>query len=104
MNQMAFDDLFIEQETKKVPSTSPLHEKIIKLLELDILSVLSMCESLIQEGLISKERYSSTGKPKEYPKVCLVLDEMVQQGVVELVEDKERKDRIYRLINSKSKA
>ena len=66
------------------------------LLESDISSALEICESLINEGKLSNERYSSD-KPKAYPKICSILDEMVQQEKIVLVEDQNKKDRIYRL-------
>ncbi|MGN7299079.1 DUF3895 domain-containing protein [Ferdinandcohnia sp. SAFN-114] len=97
MKQISFDDLFKNEKSNNDPSSSQLPEQIIKLLESGITSVLEMCESLINEGYISKERFSSTDKPKDYPKVCLILDEMVQQGKVELIEDMDKTNRIYRL-------
>jgi len=96
MDQISFDDLFTEEQTKKAPFYSHLHKSILELLESDISSALEICESLIKAGLISKDRFHSN-KPKDYPKVCLILDELCKQGRVEFVEDKERKDRIYRL-------
>lgn len=96
LNQISFDELFGEEKPKKSPLSSSLHKPILTLLESGVTSVMEMCDYLIKERLLSNERFSSN-KPKEYPKVCFILDEMVQQGIVELVEDKDRTDRIYKL-------
>ncbi|WP_066418252.1 DUF3895 domain-containing protein [Sutcliffiella cohnii] len=96
MNQISFDDLFKEEQTKKSSSISKLQEAILELLESDITSALEICECLIKSGLISNERFSSN-KPKDYPKVCLNLDEMVLQEKLEFVEDIEKTNRIYHL-------
>ncbi len=96
LNQLTFEELLGEEKTKKNPPSSPLYSSIRKLLESGVSSALEMCECLIKEGLLSNERYSSN-KPKDYPEVCLVLDEMVRQDKVELLEVKEKNDRIYQL-------
>jgi len=96
LSQISFEDLLTEEKSIKATSPSRLYESILELLESDITSALEICECLIKTGLISNERFSSN-KPKDYPEVCLILDEMVHQGRVELVEDKQKADKIYRL-------
>jgi hypothetical protein len=96
MNQMTFFDLLNEPDRSATPLLSPLYKEILVLLESDISSALEICECLIKDGKLSNERYS-TNKPKGYAKVCSTLDEMVQQEKVVFIEDKERKDRVYRL-------
>ncbi|WP_066297689.1 DUF3895 domain-containing protein [Bacillus sp. FJAT-29937] len=97
MNQISFDNLFEEEpKNSSSSSTSPLHTTILELLELNITSALEICERLIKDGLLSNERFS-TNKPKAYPKVCVILDEMVLHNSIEFIEDKDRSDRIYRI-------
>ncbi|MED3575978.1 DUF3895 domain-containing protein [Cytobacillus praedii] len=97
MNQISFDNLFDEEsKNSSISPTSPLHITILELLELNITSALEICERLIKDGLLSNERFS-TNKPKDYPKVCAILDEMVQQGTLLFIEDKDRSDRNYRI-------
>lgn len=98
MNQISFDNLFEEEpKNSSSSSASPLHTTILKLLELNITSALEICERLIKDGLLSNERFS-TNKPKDYPKVCAILDEMVRQNKVIFMEEKDKSDRIYRII------
>ncbi|KMY50180.1 DUF3895 domain-containing protein [Peribacillus loiseleuriae] len=97
MGQISFEDLFAEQAKEKRESTpTPLYKEILALIESEISSALEICECLIESGQVSNERYSSN-KPKAYPKICSLLDEMVQQGNVIFIADKNKKDRIYRL-------
>jgi Protein of unknown function (DUF3895) len=96
MNQLSFEDLLAPPMKSNAPLLSPLYKEILGLIESDISSALEMCERLIEEGKLSNERYSSN-KPKAYPKVCSILDDMVQQGKIKFVEDKDKKDRVYHL-------
>jgi len=96
MDQLSFDDLLAAPMKSDVPLLSPLYKEILGLIKSDISSALEICERLIEEGKLSNERYSSN-KPKAYPKVCSTLDDMVQQGKIKFVEDKDKKDRIYHL-------
>ena len=96
MDQLSFEDLLADQIKNDTPLLSPLYKEILELLASDISSALEICEHLITEGKLANERYSSN-KPKAYPKVCSTLDDMVQQGKIKFVEDKDKKDRIYHL-------
>jgi|SRR3954452_7260991 Protein of unknown function (DUF3895) len=96
MAQMTFFDLLTDPNKSTTPLLSPLYKEILVLLESDISSALEICECLIKEGKLSNERYSSH-KPKAYPKVCSILDKMVQQEKVVFIEDQNKKDRMYRL-------
>jgi hypothetical protein len=96
MNQLSFDGLLADQNKMNTSLQSLLDNDLLELLESDLSSALEMCEHLIKEGKLSNERYSSN-KPKAYPKVCAVLDDMVQQEKVLFVEEKGKGDRIYQL-------
>lgn len=95
MEQISFEDILTEEDSNKT-FFSPLHNALMELLESNVTSVMDICEHLINNGLLSAERFS-TNKPKAYPKVCSILDELVQQDKVVFVEDRDRLDRIYRL-------
>lgn len=97
MDQISFDNLFEEEHTNSSSSSlSPLHKNILTILETNINSALEICERLINDGLLSNDRFS-TNKPKDYPKICAIMDEMVQQGTLLFIEDKDRSDRLYRI-------
>lgn len=93
MEQISFDDILTEDESNKT-IFSPLNNAMMKLLESNVTSAMDICEHLIKDGLLSAERFS-TNKPKAYPKVCSILDELVQQDKVVFVEDRDKLDRIY---------
>lgn len=96
MNQISFDDLFAE-ETKKVEETPPLsllQRYIYSLLESGETSAMQICEKLIQKGKLPSGRFS-TNKPKAYPQLCSILEDLVQQGKLLFIEDKDKHDRIY---------
>ncbi|MCM3454846.1 DUF3895 domain-containing protein [Heyndrickxia oleronia] len=95
MEQISFDDILTEEESNKT-ILSPLHNALMELLESNVTSVMDICEHLIKDGLLSADRFS-TNKPKAYPKVCSILDELVQKDQVIFVEDRDRIDRIYQL-------
>ena len=96
MDQLSFDDLLADTIKRDTSLISPLYKEILELLGSGISSALEISECLMKEGKISNERYSSN-KPKAYPKVCSILDDLVQQGKIKFVEDKDKKDRIYHL-------
>ncbi|WP_028393975.1 DUF3895 domain-containing protein [Bacillus cihuensis] len=99
MNQISFEDLFIEENKviNEIQEPSPLQREIIALLESGETSALQICEKLMKLGKISCERFSTT-KPRDYGQVCSWLDTFVSQGILLLVEDKDKQDRIYKLI------
>ncbi|MED3962843.1 DUF3895 domain-containing protein [Niallia taxi] len=99
MSQISFDDLFLEEKKlentiKRIPS--PLQNDILDLFHKGETSALAICEHLIKLGKYSDERFS-TNKPKDYGKVCLVLDSMANEGLLVFVEDLDKKDRTYNL-------
>ncbi|MEY8742386.1 DUF3895 domain-containing protein [Bacillales bacterium AN1005] len=99
MSQISFDDLFLEEKkledtTKSIPS--PLQNDILDLFHKGETNALAICEHLIKLGKYSDERFS-TNKPKDYGKVCLVLDSMATDGLIVFVEDLDKKDRTYKL-------
>lgn len=96
MNQISFDDLFIEENKERNNQNiqSPLQNKVLNLLHPGKISALNICEKLIEAGHISSQRYS-TNKPKAYGQVCLILENLVLQGTLVFIEDKEKNDRIY---------
>lgn len=101
MSQITFDDFFAEEknETVLTPLPSPLQQDVLMHIKTgEDISALQICEKLIVAGKLSNERYS-THKPKSYAKICYILDSFVSQGVLSFVEDKEKKDRIYRMKN-----
>ena len=100
MNQLSFDELFADgkKEVTKNPPPSPLRNEIIAILESGETSALQICERLIFLGKISNDRFS-TNKPKEYGKVCSILENLVVEGVLRFLEEKDKKDRIYELKN-----
>lgn len=100
MMQISFDDLLNEEKETDTPPPSPLYKEILGLLESQKTSTLEICECLINIGMISNERYSSN-KPKQYPLVCSILEDMKQQGKVILVNENGKNDRFYQLKNSK---
>lgn len=71
---------------------------IHRYLEQGIQSVRALCELLITEHQLNRERYS-TGKPRIYPAVCLYLDYLVDSGKAEFLgEAAGKEDRRYRLV------
>jgi hypothetical protein len=96
LNQISFDDLFTEEkkEVNETRALSPLHLQVLNLVESGQDSALQLCELLIKSGELSNERYS-TNKPKAFGKVCSILEDLVSQGTLIFIEDKDRKDRIY---------
>ena len=96
MDQLSFDDLLADTMKRDTSLISPLYKEILELLGSGISSALEISECLMKKGKISNERYSSN-KPKAYPKVCSILDDLVQQGKITFVEDKDKNDRIYHL-------
>ena len=97
MDQLSFDDLLADTIKRDTTLISPLYKEILELLGSGISSALEISECLMTSGKISNERYSSN-KPKAYPKVCSILDDLVQQRKVTFVEDKDKNDRIYHLL------
>ncbi|WP_425466317.1 DUF3895 domain-containing protein [Niallia taxi] len=53
-----------------------------------------MYEHLLNLGKYSDERFS-TNKPKDYGKVCQVLDSMANEDLLVFLEDLDKKDRTY---------
>jgi hypothetical protein len=51
---------------------------------------------LIEQNKISADRYSSD-KPKDYNKVCFILDNLAMKEKLLLVEARKKTDRIYQL-------
>lgn len=92
MDQISFDDLFTDDSAKNIetPVLSPLQHEIMALLESGETSALEICEKLISSGSILKERFS-TNKPKEYGKVCSILEYFVSQGYLLFIEDVDKK-------------
>lgn len=97
MSQLTFDELFAEdkKEIAETPVASPLQQDILGLVQSGETSALRICLSLIDSKKLPNELYS-TGKPKAYGQVCSILDSLVHQGELLFVEDKDKKDRIYR--------
>ncbi|OIK09584.1 DUF3895 domain-containing protein [Bacillus sp. MUM 13] len=99
MNQISFESLLFE-DNKTVepppPLSSPLENFILTLISKGQISARDICEQLIEQNKISTERYS-TDKPKDFHKVCKILDGFVVQGKLSLSEDKEKTDRIYKV-------
>jgi hypothetical protein len=102
MSQISFDDLFAEESNEKIseetPSshTSPLEMSIMNFLMTGITSVREICETLIKDEVISIDRFS-TNKPKDHIPVCTILDRLVLENKVIFVEDKDKKDRFYKI-------
>lgn len=100
-DQTTFEfDLF--EEPKVVKERVPLldfklsniyREAIIKYVD-SVSSARIITELLIKNEFAPKERYS-TGKPKIYPQVCMFLDSLVYQGVLQLTNIDGRNDRTY---------
>ncbi|MFH4094882.1 DUF3895 domain-containing protein, partial [Acinetobacter baumannii] len=67
-----------------------------ELVDSEEISVLELCEQLIQSGKISDERFT-TNKPKAYGQVCLVLEGFVKEGKLIFVKSDEKRDRVYKL-------
>ncbi|MDQ0232022.1 DUF3895 domain-containing protein [Metabacillus malikii] len=98
MDQISFDDLLMEDtiEEKKPKNESPLHTKVSSILKVGENSALEICEQLIEEGYLSKERFS-TNKPKAYGQVCIILEDLVKQGKLVFVKELEKTDRVYEM-------
>jgi hypothetical protein len=99
MSQISFEDLLFEDTIKDQPEptlSSPLEKSILALISDGAISARDICERLIEQNNISAERYSSA-KPKDYHKVCVVLDNLVMKEKLLLVEAREKNDRIYQL-------
>lgn len=96
MNQISFDELFAEDKKITTPPLplSPLQQDIIDEIQAGETSAMAICEELIRAGKLSNERYS-TNKPKAYGKVCTILEDLVAEGTLRFVEDRDKKDRIY---------
>jgi hypothetical protein len=97
LDQISFEDLFMEENTSLEP-TSSFDDAIIGILKSGISSAREICEVLIKEGKLSSNRYA-TKKPKGYIQVCSCLDHLVLQGKVLFIEDQDKLDRIYELKN-----
>lgn len=105
-SQTAFQfDLFEEPE-KVVKEATPLvdfklslmyREAIMKYVE-TVSSARIITELLIKNEFAPKERYS-TGKPKIYPQVCMYLDSLISQGILQLTNIDGKTDRTYLKIN-----
>ncbi|USK72229.1 DUF3895 domain-containing protein [Peribacillus asahii] len=97
-NQISFEELLFTEtqaEIQKNPPTSSLQQDIVELLQSNVTSVLEICEVLIKKGKLKDERFSSN-KPKSYPEICIIIDELVQRELVQFIEDQDKKDRIYK--------
>ncbi|MCM3443271.1 MULTISPECIES: DUF3895 domain-containing protein [Metabacillus] len=99
MNQISFDELFIQEKTSSPKPSAPsqLERDIQVILEHGETSALNICEKLIAINSISSDRYL-TEKPKDYYKVCCILDSLHNEGKLRFIEDKDKTDRIYELI------
>ncbi|WP_171038244.1 DUF3895 domain-containing protein [Aquibacillus sediminis] len=60
-------------------------------------SAMGICHELIKHHGASNEMYSS-GKPRIFSNVCIFLEHLKNQGVLELVEKQGVEDRIYRKV------
>lgn len=83
-------------ETIKLPfleEKEVIEENVEKYLNKDVNSALEITRSLIKEHNLESSEYT-TGKPKIYPMVCLVLDTYLNKGYE--LKKVGNKDRIYR--------
>lgn len=87
--------LKIKRKKLQTPNLSPLQKEIMAFIQAGETSALQICEKLIESGKLTKERFS-TNKPKAYGRVCSILELLVSQGILVFVEDKDKKDRLYR--------
>jgi hypothetical protein len=107
-NQFTFEfDLFDEttdptpvneKKGNPIPVTNNLPDsiknKVLYYLE-TVSSVRIICELLIKYQIVANQRYI-TGKPRIYPRVCVYLEGLVSQNVIELEEINGTDDRKYK--------
>jgi hypothetical protein len=84
-------------ETTPSFSLSPHQEDIYSLLESGETSPMNICKKLIVAGKLPSGRFC-TNKPKSYPLICAMLEELFQQGKILFVEDKDKQDQNYKLV------
>jgi hypothetical protein len=97
MSQISFDDLFAEEteEVEEFP-LSPLHQEAYSLVASGVTSAMHICETLLKAGKLPSGRFT-TNKPKAYPQLCSILEDLVLQGKLMFIEDMDKHDRIYKL-------
>lgn len=105
-NQISFNFDTIESTFQEVSATlenlhkvnlsQSLEEHIFQFIKAGTSSARVICELLIKNDLVSKERYL-TGKPKIYVKVCQYLDSLVEDGVIKSRTVMGTDDRLYKL-------
>jgi hypothetical protein len=64
MNQISFDDLFIEEnkEKNKQNIQSPLQNKVLNLIHPGKISALDICKKLIEDRHLSSQRIQQTNR------------------------------------------
>lgn len=72
--------------------------EILSYIKTGVSSTRVICELLIKNNNVDSERYT-TDKPKIYVSVCMYLDSLVEEGILELGINDEV-DRIYSLSNA----
>jgi hypothetical protein len=87
-----------EKKVNPIPITNNLpdsiKDKVLHFLE-TVSSVRIICELLIKNQIVANQRYI-TGKPKIYPRICVYLESLVTQNIVELEEINGTDDRKYK--------
>ncbi|MFD0051447.1 DUF3895 domain-containing protein [Actinomycetes bacterium NPDC127524] len=99
MNQISFESLLFEDKTVVSPPPSPLENFILTLISKGQISARDICEQLIEQNKISSERYS-TDKPKDFHKVCKILDGFVNRGNCRWLKIKKKRTEYTKWNNS----